>query len=247
MGTGLGDYASLLTGRAEIPYSDIPGLPIATVESHQGSLIYGRRYGVPLLVLAGRLHYYEGYSASEITLSVYIARALGCETYLATNVTGGLNPAYQPGDIVVIRDHIYLLPDHPLRGTNDARLGPRFPDMLHTYDADIRQDLQAYSARQGHTLHEGVYICLQGPSLETPAEYTMCHRLGADLVGMSTIPEIIVARHCGMRCCAISVVSNVCYPLDRLSETTIASVIDVAQQAAPRLKGYIDHVVSLCE
>lgn len=245
LGTGLGGYTGLLDNPIEIPYSSLEGLPTSTVEGHKGSLIYGLRHGVPVLLMAGRLHYYEGYSAAETALPVYIAHAMGCTSYIATNVVGSVSAEHHVGDFVFVSDHIYLLPDHPLRGTNDSRLGPRFPDMKDTYNPQLRKHLVEVATTHQLRHHEGIYICLPGPSLETPAEYQMCHRLGADVVGMSTIPEIIVARHAGMQCAVISAVSNVCYPLDRLTETTIQSVINHAEAATPGLTVLVDALVAL--
>lgn len=235
-GTGMSDLARTWSDVSRIPYADIPHLPVSTVESHRGELIIGRMGDRTMLQLSGRLHYYEGYTAAEVTLPVYLAHHLGCTTYLATNAAGGLDPTYRAGDLCLISDHINMQPDHPLRGPNDMRLGTRFPDMMQAYDRSIRDQLQKLSEELLIPLREGVYIGLQGPSLETPAEYNMCRLLGADLVGMSTVPEVIVASHCGMRCAVLSIVSNVCYPLDRLTETTIAEVIDTVSHRAPEVE-----------
>lgn len=239
LGTGLGDLVSMLEYAQKIPYADIPHFPQSTVQSHSGELHVGELYGQQVVLLAGRFHYYEGYSAAELTFPVYVLRALGITTYLATNVTGGINPDYEAGDIVMVSDHINLHPDHPLRGSNDERLGPRFPDMMEAYDPTLRQQMMHVADEQGTPLHQGVYVGLQGPSLETPAEYRFCRIIGGDLIGMSTVPEVIVANHCGMQVAVLSIVSNVCYPLDRLTKTTVEEVIAVAEKATPKLSALV--------
>lgn len=219
----------------EISYDDIPHFPKSTVESHRGTLYLMDINGVPCWLMAGRWHYYEGYGMKELTLPTRVLKSLGCNTLILTNVSGSVNPSHRAGDILLIKDHINLLPEHPLRGKNDVRLGVRFPDMMHTYSEDHRKTIKNIAMQCDISIKEGIYLALQGPSLETPAEYEMIHRLGADLVGMSTVPEVIVARHSGMEVVAFSIVSNVCYPLDRLTETTIEEVIAVAKISSSRL------------
>lgn len=245
LGTGLDGLADIIEKPTIIDYGKIPYFPQSTVKSHRGHLIAGHLHGKPILLMAGRFHYYEGYSAAEISFPVYVLKQLGIEKYLASNVTGGINPDYEAGEIVLIRDHINLHPDHPLRGENDDRLGPRFPDMMEAYDREINTQIQALGKLEGYSIQEGVYVGLQGPSLETPAEYKFCRIIGGDMIGMSTVPEIIAGNHCGLRCAVVSIISNVCYPLERLSKTTLEEVIQVAEEASPRLRRIIEQWVKL--
>jgi purine-nucleoside phosphorylase len=235
LGTGLGGLVDKIKDKVNIDYCDIPHFPISTVDSHAGQLIFGTFCGVPVIVMAGRFHYYEGYSALEVTYPIRVLKALGIEDIILTNAAGGLNPHYKEGEIVCISDHINMSPDHPLRGPNDDRLGVRFPDMLHAYNKDIREKFRAISTEIGFDLKHGIYLCLQGPSLETPAEYKMARILGADVLGMSTVPEVIVANHAGMRICVFSIVSNVCYPSSNLTVTTLEDVINVVSTSATKL------------
>ena len=240
LGTGLGGLVDNVENPIFIDYSSIPHFPKSTVESHKGQLIIGHLNGKAIFLMAGRFHYYEGYSAAQITFPVYVMKALGVEKYLASNVTGGINPHYNAGDIVLLRDHINLHPDHPLRGKNDERLGPRFPDMMEAYDQGINDELKKIGHLHGYNIQEGVYVGLQGPSLETPAEYKFCRIIGGDMIGMSTVPEIIVGNHCGLRCAVVSIISNVCYPLNRLTKTTLEEVIQVAEKATPKLRKLVE-------
>ncbi|MEO6036983.1 MAG: purine-nucleoside phosphorylase [Saprospiraceae bacterium] len=236
LGTGLGNLTDDVVVQAEIAYRDIPHFAASTVESHQGRLLFGTLAGHPVAVLAGRFHYYEGWTMQQVTFPVRVLQALGISQIVITNVSGGVNPHLRSGDLVIVRDHINLLPEHPLRGENDERLGPRFPDMLHTYDREWRKQALAIAQKHGIRAMEGVYSALQGPNLETPAEYEMLHRLGSDCTGMSSIPEVLVARHAGLRVMMISLVSNVSYPLSAIRETTVAEVIVTVQAAEPQLR-----------
>lgn len=231
-GTGLASIVEVLESIVVIGYEDIPHFPTSTVTSHAGNLHICKHGSELVAILAGRWHYYEGYSTKDFTLPIRVMKALGAEEILFTNVAGGVNESYEAGDLVMITDHINTIPDHPLRGPNDERLGLRFPDMLAAYDKNIQDNIRKSAMEQQIKIQEGVYYALQGPSLETPAEYTMIHRLGADLVGMSTVPEVIVAKHAGLRVGAISIVSNVCYPPERITNTTIEEVIEVAGKAS---------------
>lgn len=236
LGTGLGGFSDTLELEAAINYADIPHFPTSTVQSHRGQLLFGHLNGVPLVVMAGRFHYYEGYSMQQVVFPIRVMRLLGIENLLISNAAGGVHADYEAGDMVVLRDHINLLPENPLRGPNDERLGPRFPDMLHTYDATLREWALDSTRTHGFRAHEGVYLALQGPNLETPSEYEFVHRMGGTLVGMSTVPEVLAARHAGIRVLVISVVSNKCYPLEAIRETSVEDVIAVAEQAKPRLR-----------
>jgi purine-nucleoside phosphorylase len=240
LGTGLGDFAQSLTDIIEIPYSEIPHFPVSTVASHQGKLVFGYKSGVPVVVMAGRFHYYEGYSAAEITFPIRVLKALGVEKMILTNAAGGINPHFNEGDIVQVTDHINLMPEHSLRGFNDERLGLRFPDMLQAYDAEMVLSFGKIADTLGLSLKQGVYLGLQGPSLETPAEYKMARIMGADILGMSTIPEVIVAKHAGIKVAVFSIVSNVCFPKSAITETTVEAVIATVMKSVGRLQLLFD-------
>ena len=240
LGTGLGDFAQSLTDIVEISYTEIPHFPVSTVASHQGKMVFGYKSGVPVVVMAGRFHYYEGYSAAEITFPMRVLKALGVEKMILTNAAGGINPHFNEGDIVQVTDHINLMPDHPLRGFNDERLGLRFPDMLQAYDAEMILSFGKIADNLGLSLKQGVYLGLQGPSLETPAEYKMARIMGADILGMSTIPEVIVAKHAGIKVAVFSIVSNVCFPKSAITETTVEAVISTVMKSVGRLQLLFD-------
>lgn len=236
LGTGLSGLAAEIEAVAAIDYRDIPHFPVSTVQSHKGNLVFGMLAGQPVVAMAGRFHYYEGYTAKEITFPVRVMKFLGIERLFISNAAGSTNPDIEAGDIVFIRDHINTQPDNPLRGANDERLGPRFPDMLHAYDRALNARGLEIARRHGIRAHEGVYLALQGPNLETPAEYRYFHIIGADLVGMSTVPEVLVARHMGLPVLALSVATNKCYPIEEIRETTVEEVIAVAQSAEPKMR-----------
>lgn len=236
LGTGLGNLTDDLVVEASVPYTDIPYFAQSTVQSHAGQLIFGSLDGHPVVVMAGRFHYYEGWSMQQVTFPVRVLQRLGIERLIITNVSGGVNPHLKAGDLVIVRDHINLLPDNPLRGENDERLGPRFPDLLHTYDRDLRQKALQIAQKLDIRATEGVYSALSGPNLETPAEYEMLHRLGSDCTGMSSIPEVLVARHGGLAVLMLSLVSNVSYPPSAIRETTVEEVIATARAAEPHLR-----------
>ena len=239
LGTGLGSLADAIEAVATIPYAELPHFPESTVESHRGQLIFGHLDGVPVVAMAGRFHYYEGYTMREVSFPVRVLTLLGIERLFISNAAGGTNADYRAGDLVLVRDHINLQPANPLRGPNDERLGPRFPDMLRTYDRALNARALAWCAERGIRAHEGVYVALPGPNLETPAEYDFLHRIGGDLVGMSTVPEVLVARHGGTPVTVISVVTNQCYPIETITETTVAEVIEVARAAEPKLAALV--------
>lgn len=239
LGTGLSGLADDIDEVFSIAYGDIPHFPVSTVESHKGRLIFGHLVGVPVVALAGRFHYYEGYSMQQLTFPVRVLKFLGIRRLVISNAAGSTNAAIEMGDIVFLRDHINLQADNPLRGHNDERLGPRFPDMLQTYDRALNAQALAIAREAGTRAHEGVYVALQGPNLETPAEYQFLHTIGGDLVGMSTVPEVLVARHMGLPLLVVSVVSNKCYPLTEIRETSLQDVIQAVQAAEPRLRHII--------
>lgn len=244
MGTGLSSIVDDIEDAISIDYKTIPYFPQSTVQSHKGKLVYGKLKGTEVIILSGRWHYYEGYSTKELTFPIRVVKQLGIETIIFTNVSGSVNENYNAGDLVIIKDHINMIPDHPLRGQNDKRLGPRFPDMLHTYDEALRTKIQSAAHILNVPIHQGVYFALQGPSLETPAEYSFIHKVGADMVGMSTVPEVIVAKHAGLKIAAVSIISNVCYPPEKITETTIEDVIEVANMASKNLNIVLKEVIS---
>lgn len=243
LGTGLGNLADAVHVEAEIPYGDLPHFMSSTVQSHRGRLVFGHLNGHPVAVMAGRLHYYEGWSMQQVTFPVRVLAAIGIERLLITNASGGVNPHLQGGDIVVVRDHINLLPENPLRGPNDERLGPRFPDMSQPYDADLRARALAAAQQNGVRAFEGVYSAMQGPNLETPAEYTMLRHLGSDCTGMSSVPEVLVARHQGLPVLMLSMVTNVSFPPSAIRETSVEDVIAVARAAEPGLSAVVRGVL----
>ncbi len=236
--TVLGNYQII----HRIQFSRIPHLNEATF--HRGEFLVLQAYGKRFCALIGRLHYYEGYSAKEVGFPIRIMKLLGVKALIMTNAAGGLNPDFSASDIVMVRDHINLLPDNPLRGPNEDNFGPRFPDMSDAYSKVIRKSVLEACTSENMQIKEGVYACFQGPSLETPAEYLYLNRIGADLVGMSTVPEVITAVHCGMRVLLFSVVTNECIPIEKIKPTTVESVIAVAQKAGPRLSKIIDMVIA---
>jgi purine-nucleoside phosphorylase len=243
LGTGLGGLAKEIKAEAVIPYEEIPGFPLSTVESHAGRLLVGRLGGVAVVAMQGRFHRYEGYSLQDVTFPVRVMHALGAGTLVVTNVSGGMHPLWAPGDLVLIADHINLLGDNPLIGPNDERLGPRFPDMSDPYDAGLRAKVRALALAQGITLREGVYVSVPGPNLETRAEYRMLRGMGADVVGMSTVPEVIVAVHQGMKVVGISIITDQCLP-DALEPADITRILAVAGAAEPQLTRLVSALVS---
>lgn len=243
LGTGLSGIRDEIEVLHTIPYSNIPHYPQSTVTGHEGLMIIGNWYQKTVLVLSGRLHCYEGYTAQQVTFPIRIIQSLQVPHLWISNVAGGLRAHYQAGDIVLIKDHINLMPDHPLQGPNDIRLGIRFPDMKEAYSTSWMQRFAEAAHDLDISHHKGVYVGLQGPSLETPAEYNMLHILGADVVGMSTVPEVIVAKHAEIEVMVCSIVSNVCYPPDRITETTLEEVIAVAHAAGDQLKRIWSHMI----
>ncbi len=242
LGTGLGGLAAALETEAQIPYGDVPGFPVPTVETHAGRLLLGRLAARPCVMLQGRFHVYEGYSARQVAFPVRVLRALGARVLVVSNVAGGMHPLWSLGDLMLIADHINLLGDNPLVGPGDADGGPRFPDLSVAYDPDLRALARSVALEQGTTLREGVYVAVAGPSLETPAEYRMLRALGADVVGMSTVPEVIVARQEGLRVLGLSIITDLCLP-DALAPASVERIIAVARAAEPRLSALVGGVV----
>lgn len=242
LGTGLGGLAREIAVEATIDYADVPGFPASTVESHAGRLLCGTLGEKTVIAMQGRFHAYEGYSLHEVTFPVRVLRALGATTLVVANACGGMHPLWAPGDLMLIADHINLLGDNPLVGPNDDSLGPRFPDMSEPYSAALRALAREVAAGQGIVLREGVYVAVAGPSLETRAEYRMLRSLGADVVGMSTVPEVIVAVHGGMRVLGVSIITDQCLP-DALEPASLERIIAVANGAEPRLTALVRGVV----
>jgi purine-nucleoside phosphorylase len=234
LGTGLGGLAAEIDVVAVIPYEDIPGFPLSTVESHAGRLLLGQLGGRPVVAMQGRFHRYEGYDLGSVTFPVRVMHALGAQFLFVSNACGGMNPLWAPGDLVLLSDHINLLGENPLAGHNDERFGPRFPDMSAPYDPELRAVARTSALELGITLREGVYVAVAGPNLETRAEYRMLRMMGADVVGMSTVPEVIVAAHSGMRTVGISIITDQCLP-DALEPADIGRIIATASQAEPSL------------
>ena len=234
LGTGLGKLAVEVDAHAVIDYADIPGFPLSTVESHSGRLLCGTLGGKTVLAMQGRFHRYEGYTLQQVTFPVRVMRALGAQSLIVSNACGGLNPLWSAGDLMLIADHINLLGDSPLIGPNDDQLGPRFPDLSAPYDSALRELARRVAADDKITLREGVYVAVAGPNLETRAEYRFLRAVGADVVGMSTVPEVIVAIHAGMRVLGLSIITDMCLP-DALEPATVERIIAVANRAEPRL------------
>ena len=238
LGTGLGALARRIEEPTVIEYATIPGFPVATVESHAGRLLIGTLAGKTVVAMQGRFHRYEGYSLQQVTFPVRVLRALGAGTLIVSNACGGMHPMWAPGELMLIADHINLLGDNPLVGPNDDALGPRFPDMSAPYDASLRALARAVAAERRILLREGVYIAVAGPSLETRSEYRALRMLGADVVGMSTVPEVIVAIHGGMRVLGISIITDQCLP-DALEPASVEKIIAIAGRAEPSLTALV--------
>lgn len=242
LGSGLGGYAAGLEGAIDIPYADLPGFPVPRVEGHGGTLHSVLMRGRPSIVLAGRVHTYEGWPLDKVVFAVRTAILCGCRTILLTNASGGAGEGLAPGDLVLIRDHINLTGRNPLVGANDERLGPRFPDMTDTYTADLRRRAQEAGQRVGVELKQGTYAWFLGPSYETPAEIQMAKRMGADLVGMSTVPEAIAARHMGAQVLAISLVSNLAAGISP-KPLSHQEVQETAEAARGRFTGLLNELL----
>ena len=242
MGTGLGQLASEITDTYELPYSEIPNFPVSTVEGHSGKLIFGRLGGKDIMAMQGRFHFYEGYSMKDVTFPVRVMYELGIKTLFVSNAAGGMNPAFHIGDVMVITDHINFFPEHPLRGKN-LPTGPRFPDMHAPYDPTLIQLADDIAKEKGISLQHGVYVGTQGPTFETPAEYRMYRLLGGDTVGMSTVPEVIVANHCGIRVFGVSIVTDL-GGFDVPVEVSHEEVQQAANKAQPIMTEIMREMIS---
>lgn len=242
LGTGLGALADELKAEATIAYPEIPGFPTPTVETHAGRLLLGTLGKHRLAIMQGRFHRYEGYTLQQVAFPVRVLKALGAKTLVVSNVSGGMHPLWSTGDLVLIADHINLLGDNPLVGPNVEAEGPRFPDMSAAYDRELRRLARAVAVENKIVLREGVYVAVPGPNLETAAEYRMLRAMGADIVGMSTVPEVITAVHQGMRVLGLSIITDTCLP-DALEPTSVEQIIAVARAAEPRLATVVRGVV----
>jgi len=238
LGTGLGPLADRIDAAARIAYDDIPHFPTSSVESHAGELILGTIGGKRVCALSGRFHYYEGYSMQQLTFPIRVAKALGVHTLVVSNACGGMNPQFRAGDLMVITDQINFMGDNPLIGANDDTLGPRFPDMSEPYTRSLIALAEQVALEQAVKLQRGVYLACTGPCLETAAEYRMMRTLGADVVGMSTVPEVIVAVHAGLKVLGISVITDECFP-DALEPAELSKIIAIANKAEPLLSGIV--------
>jgi purine-nucleoside phosphorylase len=242
LGTGLGGLAEDIETDVRLPYEEIPHFPQATVKSHAGRFVCGRLSGKTVVAMEGRFHYYEGYSLQQITLPVRVFRALGCEVLVVSNACGGMNPQFGKGDLMVIEDHINLIGDNPLIGRNDERLGPRFPDMCWAYDRELIALTQRVALEEKIVCHKGVFVAVSGPNLETRAEYRFLRGIGADVVGMSTVPEVIVGVHCGLRNLGLSVITDVCLP-DALEPVSLEEILATANAAEKKLRVLVRRTV----
>jgi purine-nucleoside phosphorylase len=243
VGTGLGQLIDEIAIEVEINYKDIPFFPVSTVDTHSGKLIFGDLEGKPVVAMKGRFHYYEGYSMKEVTFPVRVLKELGIEYLFVSNAAGGLDPLYEIGELMIINDHIDLFPENPLRGQNLDGFGLRFPDMSDPYDLDLIEKALRIGEKNGLKIHQGVYAGLQGPNLETKAEYNFLRVIGADAVGMSTVPEVLVARHMDLPVFAISAITDLCSP-GNVKKISIQEVLDAAKKAEPGLTMIIKGLIS---
>jgi purine-nucleoside phosphorylase len=243
LGTGLGGLAEEIQNAVKIPYAEIPYFPSSTVESHAGRLVCGNLGGKAVMAMEGRFHFYEGYTLKQITFPVRVMKAMGCDILIVSNACGGMNPQWAKGDIMLIEDHINLLNDNPLIGKNDDRLGQRFPDMCHPYDVALLELAQRIALEEKIACHKGVFVAVPGPNLETRAEYRFLRMIGADVVGMSTVPEVIVGVHASMRVLGLSVITDLCLP-DALEPAHLPDIIATANAAEKKLRVLVRRVVA---
>lgn len=243
LGTGLGGLVKEIDVKCELDYSMLPYFPISTVESHRGKLIFGKIGNKNVVAMQGRFHYYEGYTMQQITYPVRVMKYLGVETLLVSNACGGLNPEYRRGDLMIMQDHINLLSDNPLIGKNEDEFGPRFPDMSEPYNLELIKSAEDVARANKIKVHKGVYVAVPGPNLETKAEYKFLSAIGADVVGMSTIPEDIVANHMGMNVLGISIITDECFP-ETLNKVNVEEIIAAAMKAEPKMTLIMKEVIN---
>ncbi len=242
LGTGLGSLAERIEEEAVFDYGEIPHFPLSTATSHRGRLVCGKLCGLRVVAMEGRFHQYEGYPLKQITLPVRVMKRLGAEVLCVSQAVGGMNPLYRAGEVMLVDDHINLMGDNPLIGVNDDRLGPRFPDMSEPYDFELIEVGLEVARRENFAAHRGVMVAVTGPNLETRAEYRFLRAIGADVVGMSTVPEVITAVHCGLRVFGVSVITDMCLP-DALEVADVAKIIATAQGAEPKLRALFEGVL----
>jgi purine-nucleoside phosphorylase len=242
LGSGLGDLVNNITGVKEIPYENIPHFPVSTVEGHKGKLITGQLGGKPILAFQGRFHYYEGYDMKQVTYPVRVMQLLGFKYLFVSNAAGGMNRSFQVGDIMLIEDHINLFPEHPLRGKNHPELGLRFPNMSEPYDKTLRKLAQSVAKTNHINLQTGVYVGTQGPTFETPAEYYYFQIIGGDAIGMSTVPEVIVANHAGIKVLAFSIITDLGV-IGKIGTVSHAEVLDAAKTAQPKMTLIMEEII----
>lgn len=243
LGSGLSGFSRDIEIEFSLPYSEIPNFPISTVEGHKGALLFGTIAGKKVIAMQGRFHYYEGYKMQEVTFPVRVMKYLGVEKLIVSNASGGVNPAYTVGDIVIIHDHINLMPEHPLRGQNDNRFGPRFVNMSEPYSRKMIAKAKEVAAKLEIEVKDGIYLSLQGPTFETLAEYHMVKVLGADCVGMSTVPEVIVARHMEMECFGVSVITDM-GDAESIEDVNHEEVLQAAKKAEPKVRRFIKELIT---
>lgn len=243
LGSGLSNFEKEIEVICSFDYKDIPHFPVSTVLGHSGKLIIGTIQGKTVICQSGRFHYYEGYSIEQVTFPIRVFKLLGIDKVIVTNAAGGLNPNQEVGDVVIIKDHINLQPEHPLRGKNDERFGPRFPDMMHAYDRDMLEKGIQYAKSKNYRCELGVYVGVQGPTFETPSEYQFFHRIGGDAVGMSTVPEVIVANHMKMRVFGVSIIADCGYPIEKLKEISHQEVLEKSALAEPVVTDIVKHII----
>jgi purine-nucleoside phosphorylase len=246
LGTGLGNLTRDITTEAAIPYEEIPHFPRSTAPTHKGQLVCGKLSGKTVVVMEGRLHFYEGWTLQQVTFPVRVMKALGCGSLIVSNACGGMNPQWSKGELMLIEDHINLLGDNPLIGPNDDRLGERFPDMCHAYDRRLLALARRIALEEKIVCHQGVFVAVSGPNLETRAEYRFLRAIGADVVGMSTVPEVIVAVHSKLRVLGVSVITDQCLP-DALEPVSLPEIIKAANDAEPNLRMLVRRVVAELE
>ncbi len=243
LGTGLGGLVNDIEIAHEFPYETLPHFPVSTVESHKGRLIFGYLGSKPIVAMQGRFHYYEGYNMKQVVFPVYVMKFLGISTLLISNASGSTCTHIGKGDLVFIHDHINLHSENPLRGPNDERIGPRFPDMCEPYSLELIEKASIIAEKHGFSYHKGVYVGLQGPNLETKAEYVHLHKMGGEIVGMSTVPEVIAAVHAGLKVFAVSIATDLGYPPEVVKPLTLEEVIAVAMEAEPKMTTVIKELV----
>jgi len=242
LGTGLGELVKEIKGKKSIPYDNLPNFPVSTVQSHESQLVFGRIGTKNVVAMQGRFHYYEGYSMKDVTFPVRVMKALGIKTLVVSNASGGMNPLFEAGDLMLITDHINLMGDNPLIGVNDDELGPRFPDMVEPYDEKLIRLVEKVALEERIPVKRGVYVAVSGPNLETRAEYRFLRMIGADAVGMSTVPEVIVAVHAGLKVMGISCITDECLP-DALKPANIDIILKVAAEAEPKLSRLVSKTI----